>query len=199
MKSITQASGRFLVKIINYLEKKRKHHINIILPSNSYAMLHRVSGHKGCKLKIGAGSMVSSYIRFDRANTEVCIGDRVYIGKSNIVCACSINIGNDVLVSWGCTFVDHNSHAIAWKDRANDVKDWTTSYKEWGCVSASPITVMDKVWIGFGVIILKGVTIGEGAIVGAGSVVTNDVPAWSIVAGNPARLIRELTPEERQL
>jgi maltose O-acetyltransferase len=47
------------------------------------------------------------------------------------------------------------------------------------------------------VIILKGVTIGEGAIVGAGSVVTKDVPAWSVAAGNPARVIRKLREDER--
>ena len=52
-------------------------------------------------------------------------------------------------------------------------------------------------WIGFNAIVLKGVTIGEGAIVGAGAVVTKDVPAYTIVAGNPAHPIRELTPSER--
>ncbi|MDH4236354.1 MAG: hypothetical protein OEV17_03815 [Nitrospira sp.] len=59
------------------------------------------------------------------------------------------------------------------------------------------VDIHDKAWIGLDAIILKGVTIGEGAIVGAGSVVSKDVPPFTIVAGNPARVVRELGPDER--
>jgi acetyltransferase-like isoleucine patch superfamily enzyme len=61
----------------------------------------------------------------------------------------------------------------------------------------APIRICRGAWIGARSIILKGVTIGEGAIVGAGSVVTRDVPAFTIVAGNPARILRELATDER--
>lgn len=61
-----------------------------------------------------------------------------------------------------------------------------------------PITVKDNVWIGASSIILPGVTIGEGAIVAAGAVVTKDVPARTIVAGNPAKVMRELTATDHQ-
>ena len=64
--------------------------------------------------------------------------------------------------------------------------------KDWGFVNTKPIKVCNDAWIGMNVIILKGVTIGEGAIVGAGSVVTKDVPAWTVVAGNPARVVKSL-------
>lgn len=60
----------------------------------------------------------------------------------------------------------------------------------------APVTLERNVWIGVGVIILPGVTIGEGSIVSAGSVVARDVPPHSLVAGNPARRIRELKPDE---
>ena len=63
--------------------------------------------------------------------------------------------------------------------------------------SKSVLAKNSKVWIGFNAIILKGVTIGEGAVVGAGSVVTKDVLPWTVVAGNPARLIREISENER--
>lgn len=59
---------------------------------------------------------------------------------------------------------------------------------------ALPITIEHGVWIGAGAIVLPGVTIGRGSMIGAGSVVTRSVPAWSLVAGNPARVVRQLEP-----
>jgi maltose O-acetyltransferase len=59
-----------------------------------------------------------------------------------------------------------------------------------------PIVVEDEVWIGGGATILAGVTIGTQAIVGAASVVTKDVPPRTLVVGNPARVVRELAPDE---
>ena len=52
--------------------------------------------------------------------------------------------------------------------------------------------IKDYAWISYNACILKGVTIGEGAIIGAGSVVTKDVPAWTVVAGNPAKIVRHI-------
>ncbi|MCC6483663.1 MAG: hypothetical protein IT209_02355 [Armatimonadetes bacterium] len=64
--------------------------------------------------------------------------------------------------------------------------------KDWSHVKMAPVRICDKAWIGARAIILKGVTIGEGAVIGAGSVVTKDVPAWCVAAGNPARVIRQV-------
>lgn len=64
---------------------------------------------------------------------------------------------------------------------------------EWG----EPITLEDGVWLGGGVIVLPGVTIGEGTVVGAGAVVTRDLPAGVVAAGNPARVLREIGPDDR--
>jgi acetyltransferase-like isoleucine patch superfamily enzyme len=60
------------------------------------------------------------------------------------------------------------------------------------------ITIGSDAWVGANAMILRGVTIGTGGIVGAGAVVTTNVPAYTIVAGNPAHPIRELTPSERE-
>jgi len=151
----------------------------------------------GCKLSIGSGSIVESAILYDRAGGSVRIGERTFIGASTLVCAEGIEIGDDVLVSWGCTIVDHNSHPLAWKDRRGDVGNWFEGRKDWTSVERAAVRIGNKAWIGFNVIVLKGVDIGEGAIVGAGSVVTRDVPAFTVVAGNPARPIRELKQHER--
>jgi len=80
------------------------------------------------------------------------------------------------------------------------VRDWKRSfdegvlgkYKDWSNVISKEIIIKDKAWIGFNVIILKGVTIGEGAIVASGSVVTKDVPDFTLVGGNPARIIKSV-------
>jgi acetyltransferase-like isoleucine patch superfamily enzyme len=65
-------------------------------------------------------------------------------------------------------------------------------------VAAKPIRIERNVWIGFESCILPGVTLGEGSIVGARSVVTESVPPFTIVGGNPARVIRSFSPSERQ-
>ena len=64
--------------------------------------------------------------------------------------------------------------------------------KDWKNIEVSPTIIEDDAWIGVNVIILKGLTIGKGAIIGAGSVVTKNVPPMTLVAGNPAKVIKEL-------
>lgn len=165
--------------------------------TNSIVNFRRVVGKKGVTLKIGNSTIVEGSIFFDRNDAAVLIGDRTFIGGSSIVCAEKIEIGNDVLISWGCTIVDHGSHATDWASRKNDVVAWGQGTKDWSRVKMKPVKIHDRAWIGFNSIILKGVTIGEGAIVGAGSVVTKDVPPYTIVAGNTARIVREIPLDER--
>jgi galactoside O-acetyltransferase len=143
------------------------------------------------RLTVGDGTIFQGSISSDRDGSVVTIGKNTFVGGSHLVCAEKIAIGDDVLIAWGCTIVDHHSHAISWTDRANDVKEYYHGRKNWDKVKISPVTICDKVWIGFNSIILSGVTIGEGAVVGCGSVVTKDVLPFSVVAGNPARVIRE--------
>jgi len=149
------------------------------------------------RLSVGRGSIVEGSLISDREGSVISIGENTYIGSSHIVSAENVEIGNDVLIAWGCCIVDHNSHSISWSKRSNDVKDWYIGKKDWENVLCSPVKIGNKVWIGFNSIILKGVTLGEGAVIGAGSVVTKDVPPYTVVAGNPARIIREIPPDER--
>jgi galactoside O-acetyltransferase len=113
-----------------------------------------------------------------------------------------ISIGNDVTMAWGITIYDHDSHSVHWEHRQNDNRQSYEDHKSfngnnvinknWDHVVSKPVTIEDKVWIGFDVTILKGVKVGEGAVIGAKSVLTKDVPAWTVAAGNPARLVKTL-------
>lgn len=160
----------------------------------------RKSTDNKIRVTIGDDCLITGNYYFETGTGSIKIGDRVFIGGSTFVCVDYIEIGNDVLFSWGCTVVDNNSHSLIATERTNDVLDWkkgieegkTGHYKDWTNVKYKPVIIRDKAWIGFNVIILKGVTIGEGSIVGAGSVVTKDVPDWTVVAGNPAKVVRRL-------
>jgi acetyltransferase-like isoleucine patch superfamily enzyme len=146
----------------------------------------------GGTFALGENAIFAGQMAMDREGASVRIGARTYIGKGLIVAAKSVEIGADVLLSWNVTIVDHHSHSLEFSKRANDVTGWLTGKKDWSHVEIAPVRIGDKVWIGFGASILPGVTIGEGAIVGAASVVTRDVEPWTVVAGNPARVIRQL-------
>lgn len=151
----------------------------------------------GCSVRVGDRSMLFAEVLFDRDGASLSLGDRTFVGRSTFAIANRVEIGNDVLIAWGCTIVDHDSHALRFSDRSEDVSNWYLGSKDWTRVAIEPVIIKDKVWIGLNAVILKGVTIGEGAVVAAASVVTKDVAPWTIVAGNPARVIRELSPDER--
>jgi len=157
-----------------------------------------VDGKNGCGLTVGRNTTVEGDVFFENHNARISIGERTFVGGgSKLVAAESVAVGSDVLISWGTTIVDHNSHSLRFSERSNDVLDWREGRKDWSNVKTGATAIGDKAWLGFNVIVLKGVTIGEGAIVGAGSVVTKDVAPWTIVGGNPARVIREIPEDER--
>ena len=141
---------------------------------------------------LGEGSIFCSHLALERHGANVSIGPRTFVGKGMIACSKSISIGADVLISWGVAIVDHQSHNIDFSLRADDVTSWLKGTKDWTNVSIEPVQICDKVWIGFNASVLPGVTIGEGAVIGAASVVTRDVEPWTVVAGNPARVIKRL-------
>jgi acetyltransferase-like isoleucine patch superfamily enzyme len=157
----------------------------------------RIKLHPNSRLTIGAGSIVEGTLVSERDGAEIIIGENTFIGNSLIASATRIEIGSDVLMAWGCNVVDHNSHPVAWSERSNDVKNWYAGKKDWSHVITQPVRIADKCWVGFNVAILKGIQVGEGAVIGAGSVVTKDIPPWTVVGGNPAKIIREIPIEDR--
>lgn len=155
--------------------------------------------HNRSIITIGQDCLIEGTLVTETETSSISIGNNVYIGGGTILdCVASIVIGDDVLISYQGILTDSDNHSIRYSVRKKDLADWKCGGKhDWGTTQANPIKILKGVWIGARAIILKGVTIGEGAIVGAGSVVTKDVPPYTIVAGNPAKIIRELTPDER--
>ncbi len=152
-------------------------------------------------LSIGGDCIISASFIFESEKGHISIGSHTYIGGSTFICRTSITIGDNVTIAWGCTFYDHDSHSLDYMSRRKDIDDelldlrkgkFFLEHKDWSVVSTKPIRICNDVWIGMNCIILKGVTIGEGAVIGAGSVVTKDVPAWTVVAGNPAVIVKKI-------
>jgi acetyltransferase-like isoleucine patch superfamily enzyme len=132
---------------------------------------------------------------------QIRIGEWCYIGEgTRIWSQASISIGDYVLIAHLVDVHDTNSHPINWQERRLDSEailgggDYRTPTQ----TLSAPVIIEDDVWIGFKASILKGVTIGRGAIVSAGAVVTKNVEPWTIVAGNPARVIGTLESRESQ-
>lgn len=149
-------------------------------------------------IRIGKDCLIEGYLVTETDESLLTIGDNTYIGGGTVIdCVKSINIGNDVLISYECILADSDNHSTKYSVRKKDLADWKLQKHDWTTTNSKPIEISTGVWIGARAIILKGVTIGEGSIVGAGSVVTKDVPAWTIVAGNPAKIIREIPEDER--
>lgn len=157
----------------------------------------RIKGAAQCHLSVGHHCFIRDKIVFERPNARLSVGDRTYLGNGLIAVAQSVEIGSDVMFGWGVTIVDHNSHGIAFSQRRGDTERWLRGEKDWSNVKIAPVAIGDKAWIGFNATILKGVIVGEGAVVAAGAMVTKSVPAWTVAAGNPAQVVRELGPGER--
>lgn len=154
--------------------------------------------HIGCcgDVSVGKGCNLNCHFQLYSSEAKIKVGERVFIGLNSILfCREKIIIGDDVMISWGCTLIDTNAHSLNSNSRINDVLDWNLGpeHKDWTEVVTKPIEIKNKVWIGFNSIICKGVTIGEGAVVAAGSVVTKDVAPYTIVGGNPAKFLKKTT------
>lgn len=153
-----------------------------------------------CEITIGSECTLQGLLVTEHSDARIHIGNNVFIGANTVLdCAHSIILEDDVLVSYECLLLDSNNHSQNFDVRKNDLPDVKSGRPyNWGVIPGKPIRVRRGAWIGARSIILKGVTIGEGAIVGAGSVVTKDVEPYTIVGGNPARVVKLIPPADRK-
>lgn len=187
---------RTMANSLAYRWMRRRSHVTLGPRSRVDWINARVAS--GSTLIVGEDCLLNARFTFDSPSGTIRIGDRCFIGRSQLVCHSAITLGDDVVISWGVTIVDHDSHSLVWDERRRDVLDWMAGRKDWSHVTIAPVSIGDRVWIGFNAIVLKGITVGDGAVIGAGAVVTRDVSPYTLVAGNPAKVIKQLAHDAGQ-
>jgi len=184
-----EKAARGLLYDANYdpavLEKRKAakrilHRLNALSPDERQEHAELICGLLG---RIGRNFVFDGAFHCDYGfNIE--IGDDFYTNVNLVILdGAKVTIGNNVFI-------------------APNVGIYTAGHpldperRNVGLEYALPVTIGNNVWIGGGVSIMPGVTIGEGAVIGGGAVVTRDIPANVVAAGNPARVIREITTED---
>lgn len=138
-------------------------------------LTHGVDLHLGARIRIWAPS-------------HVRMGDQVYVGK-DVHIEANCRIGNYCLIANRVAIVgrhDHDFSAVGFPVRFSP---WVGSKRYPSQYLNEEVVIEDDVWLGYGTIVLTGVTVGRGSVVAAGSVVTRDIPPYSIAAGVPAKVI----------
>ena len=141
-----------------------------------------VSIYAGCAFAIGV-------------NGHCKIGNHTLLNGALVMAEEEITIGNHCLISWNVGLADSDFHPIEPALRMQDtlaLSPYFPNRPERPKIETKPIHICDNVWIGMNAVVLKGVTIGENSVVAAGAIVTRDVPPNTVVAGNPAKIVKEL-------
>lgn len=134
--------------------------------------------------KKGTMTIKGDFIIYPGAQLIVAPKGKITIGKNSFVNSFTriisqerIEIGDNCAISWDVQIMDTDVHNIIINEKKNN--------------ETKPVFIGNNVWIGSKAIVLKGVTIGNGAVIAAGSIVSKDVPANAVVAGSPAKVIKE--------
>ena len=169
--------------------------------SSGYAF-DGVADADGTRILLGGGTGL-----YDQASIVSSTGANVQVGECNIlngvtiVCRQSVTIGSYCMMSWGSVITDcWTPETVSFSQRLALLKEAGRSNRR-GMPMVSPgdpVAIEDNVWIGFGAIVLPGTVIGRGAVIGSKSVVSGVIPAYSVVVGNPFRVIRTLSPTDTE-
>ena len=173
--------------IMNQVQTRPRWYVRMLAPLYQHRGRHSVI-HRSVrmdtppyrKFSLGDYSVVESYSCINNAVGNVIIGNHTRIGLHNTIIG-PVKIGNNVNLAQGITVTALN----------HNFTDPNKKIDEQG-VSTNPVTIGDDIWIGANAVILPGVNIGNHSVVAAGAVVTKDVPAHTLVAGVPARIIKEI-------
>ena len=173
--------------IMNQVETRPRWFIRLLAPLYQHRGRHSVIHHSARmdtppyrKFSLGDYSVIESYVCINNAVGDVMIGDHTRIGLHNTIIG-PVIIGSHVNLAQGITVTALN----------HNFEDSEKRIDEQG-VSTSTVIIEDDIWIGANAVVLSGVTIGHHSVVAAGAVVTKDVPPHSLVAGVPAKIIKQI-------
>lgn len=157
--------------------------------AEKYAVLKEMFGSIGSNVSVGT-PFLCDYGR------NIHIGSNVSVNMNCTFVDCNqITIGNNILISSNVQLYT-STHPVEMAERLTP--DWEETSGAYFCATyAKPITIEDSAWLGGGVIVLPGVTIGRGSVIGAGSVVTRSIPPNVVAAGNPCRVLRRINGTDR--
>jgi len=185
--------------IDNFVNWINNFHFNKICIFDNTVKFYKTARVSNClrpsAIIIGPNSHIKGELLVFGHGGHIEIGSYCFIGEnSRIWSAKEIKIGDRVLISHNVNIFDNLVHPVNPKMRHDQFVAIITGGqpKEITTLNEKKVEIGDDVLVGAMSIILRGVTIGKGSIIGAGSVVTKDVPPYSIVAGNPARIVREI-------
>ena len=173
--------------IMNQVETRPRWFIRLLAPLYQHRGRHSVIHHSARmdtppyrKFSLGDYSVIESFACINNAVGDVMIGDHTRIGLHNTIIG-PVIIGSHVNLAQGITVTALN----------HNFEDSEKRIDEQG-VSTSTVIIEDDIWIGANAVVLPGVTIGHHSVVAAGAVVTKDVPPHSLVAGVPAKVIKQI-------
>lgn len=173
--------------IMNQVETRPRWFIRLLAPLYQHRGKHSVIHHSARmdtppyrKFSLGDYSIVESFACINNAVGDVIIGDHTRIGLHNTIIG-PVTIGSNVNLAQGITITALN-HNFSETNKRIDEQG----------ISTNAVTIDDDVWIGANTVILPGVKIGNHCVVAAGAVVTKDVPPHSLVAGVPAKVIKQI-------
>ena len=173
--------------IMNQVETRPRWFIRLLAPLYQHRGRHAIIHHSVRmdtppyrKFWLGDYSVVESFACINNAVGDVIIGNHTRIGLHNTIIG-PVTIGSHVNLAQGITITALN----------HNFSDAEKRIDEQG-VNTTPVVIEDDIWIGANAVILPGVTIGQHSVVAAGAIVTKDVPPHSLVAGVPAKVIKQI-------
>ena len=173
--------------IMNQVETRPRWFVRLLAPIYQHRGKHSVI-HRSARMdtppyrifSLGDYSVIESFACINNAVGDVMIGNHTRIGLHNTIIG-PVEIGSHVNLAQGITVTALNHNFDNTEKRIDEQG-----------VSTNPVTIEDDVWVGANAVILPGVTIGNHCVVAAGAVVTKDVPPHSLVAGVPAKVIKQI-------